>query len=350
MTKITLIMIINSENYHEKTIQNILKNTVYDFELIWIKNYSSKKEINIKDSRVTIKELDDNNLMQTLNNTIPETKGKYIIFTNSLNILLDDTLKRGYNKLEENKADILIFSKKTRESTIISRITQNKAFDIKKIKEFVFTTNYSLQDMLYDKNFLINKNLQFNPEKNNDSNLFAYKSLLNTDKILLYNKPLNVPEKTNEMSIKEYDEYLESLKDIQELFYNEEDTILKNEANNYLIDKSIKQYNIIENKDKKEAYHILKQYYTKLLNNEQITEFIETLNPENRKKFEQVIITESIEEYELLQKVHKDKKHVNFMKRYEQILKAEHKKISDFNRSLISSNSWKITKFLRIKK
>lgn len=349
MTKVTLIMVINSEKYHEKTIQNILKNTVYDFELIFVK-YSPKSEINIKDSRATIKESEDNNLMQTLNETILESKGKYLIFTNSLNILLDDTLKRGYNKLEKSSADILLFSNKTKESTIISRITHNKTFNYQKIREYIFAANYSLHNILYDKNYLINKNIQFNTERSDDSVLFAYKSILNADKIDSYNKPLNIPKKTNIKSVTEYKECLESLKDIQEIFYEKQDNLLKSEVNNYMINKSIINYDKINYNDKKEAYNILKQYYNNLLFNDGVQEFVDTLTGENRKIFEQILITENIEEYELLKKVYQDKKHVNFMKRYEKILKAEHNKISDFNRSLLASNSWQLTKFLRIRK
>ncbi len=349
MTKVTLIMIINSENYHEKKIQNILKYSVYDFELIWIKNYSKQGEnIAINDSRIKIKESEENNLMKTLNLSINEAQGKYIIFTNTLNILLDDTLKRGYNKLEENNADMIIFSGKTKESTLISRITQGKPFNIEKIREHIFSTNFQLQDCLYNKQFLLNKNIQFNTHNNNDSDVFVFKSLIKSDKILLYEKRLNNPNK-EQITIQEYKQYLENLEYIQEMFYQKDNRIIEQAVNNYAINQAIKAYNKIGIKNKKAAYNLLRTNFIEKLNTKTIEQYIKTLTSRNKKQFEQVIITESVEEYELLKKVYEDKKHINYMKRYEQILQTEYKKIREFNHSLISSNSWKITKFLRIR-
>ncbi len=73
-----------------------------------------------------------------------------------------------------------------------------------------------------------------------------------------------------------------------------------------------------------------------------------SLSNTNRKKFEQIIISESLEEYDLLKKLSEDTKSINYMKRYGKILKSEEEKIKNFNNSLTSSNSWKLTKIFRL--
>ena len=73
------------------------------------------------------------------------------------------------------------------------------------------------------------------------------------------------------------------------------------------------------------------------------------MNKENRKIFEQIIISETAEEYDLLKKINEDKKRIYFMERYDKILNSERLKIKNFNDSLVSSNSWKLTKIFRLK-
>ena len=73
-----------------------------------------------------------------------------------------------------------------------------------------------------------------------------------------------------------------------------------------------------------------------------------SLSNTNRKKFEQIIISESLEEYDLLKKLSEDTKSINYMKRYGKILKSEEEKIKNFNNSLTASNSWKLTKIFRL--
>lgn len=342
-------MIVNSEYFPEKTVKNKLKNTVYDFEIIFINNNSSEisddlLNLSIDDSRVLIKELDENNLMQTLNNAIEEANGKYIVFTNSLHILSDDTLKRAYNKSLDKSANILMFNQDNEETTIISRLVGEKTFKYDKIKDYLFKIDFSLHNFIYEKEYLIRNNLTFNPIKNNDIKVFAYKTIIKADNLIFFDKQLNHKSQNNV----DLRDYLDNLEEIQNLIYLEHDEKLKKDVNNFRINESIKKYESTNIVSKKENFTTLRRNFIKIIQSENSEEFINTLTKTNRKLLEQVIISDSVEEYELLKKVSEDKNYVNYMKRYEKILQVEHKKISNFNKSLTSSNSWKLTKFLRI--
>lgn len=354
MTKVTLISVVNSNNYPHKKVQNILKNTIYDFEIIFINNNSSEisadlYKLSLDDSRVIVKELQNDNLMQTLNTAIVESRGKFIIFTNSLSILKNDTLKRAYNKLDDSEADMLMFDQHTDVTTVISRIVGDKTFNYHKISEYLFSINVSLNNFIYEKGFLINNNLSFNPKKHDDILVFSYRCIIKANKIVYFNKQL-IPQKNKRNYSNYFSNYLDNLKEIQDLFYLENNQQLLHQVNNYRISKSAEKYDDINISSKKEAFNILRNNFIKLLESKNSDVYLNTLSNANRKSFEQVIISETVEEYELLRKVSQDKNHINYMKRYEKILKVEQKKISDFNKSLISSNSWKLTKFLRLGK
>ena len=99
---------------------------------------------------------------------------------------------------------------------------------------------------------------------------------------------------------------------------------------------------------KKVSFHLLRNSFLEILENDTNKDFISCLEYTNRKIFEQIIITESIEEYDLLKKVFDDKKSINYKKRYEKILQSEEKKIKNFNKSLTSSHSWQLTKIFRL--
>lgn len=125
--------------------------------------------------------------------------------------------------------------------------------------------------------------------------------------------------------------------------------ILVSEVNNKKISNSCSVFEQLSYEIKKQAYSILREDFLNIINSENAEKIVMTLNNENKKKFEQVIISETVEEYDLLKKINEDKQRIYFMERYGKILSSERLKIKKFNNSLVSSNSWKLTKIFRLK-
>ena len=119
-------------------------------------------------------------------------------------------------------------------------------------------------------------------------------------------------------------------------------------SKNIFIHKLCDKFDEVGIEYKKESFYLLRNTFLEILENKDINNFMNSLSNTNRKKFEQIIISESLEEYDLLKKLSEDTKSINYMKRYGKILKSEEEKIKNFNDSLIASNSWKLTKIFRL--
>lgn len=344
----------NTENL-ENTIESILNQSITDIEIICINNTKDNtilEKYQDNDDRIIVQEKNQH-LMLSLNNAIQDSKGNYILIADQENLFNQNVLTSLYSKTIEKKAQLAIF-KQNNEVTdenikidSLSRLVGLDSFTIEKIKDELFEINANLFNKLFNKEFLLKNNIKFDTTIENSEELFFYESLLKSEKTILVNEPLY---KTNNKriiqdTIGNYEEYIKCQKKIMELFNDN----YSSQAYNNLIKKTVNKYDTISIDNKKRAYEILRKTFIEILDENKTKETLPLLTDENRKSFEQIIISESVEEYELLKEVNEDKKTVNKMNRYEKLLKIEQNKIKNFNNSLLSSNSWKLTKIFRIR-
>lgn len=353
MAEITLIMPVkNCDTSLVQSLRSIINQSLEDFELICIDDNSSDNSLqilnyhSINDKRIRVYQNKDN-LMELLNRIICNASGEYILFVDSLNMLSENTLEKIYVQAKITQSDLLISSpsNERHEETFkyLSRIVGNNTFNHQKIHEIIFDVYDNPFNVLYSRDMLIDSSIRFN-DNHDDHELFFYKALIKSERITytedkLYktnNKP-SLPEDS------QFNEYIITQNSIRDFFAGQN---YATEANNNKIIKTKTKYENLPFNLKKEAFKILRNDYMKILDeNEQ---FIESLSNSNRKVFEQIIISQTPEEYELLKQVYNDKRHINFMNRYSVILKTEHQKVKNFNNSLVSSNSWKLTKIFRL--
>ena len=145
-----------------------------------------------------------------------------------------------------------------------------------------------------------------------------------------------------------FNEYISNQEDKLSLFkqMGDEEKLIR-AFDNYIINL-INKYSDLKIANKNEIYPILRHKFIRILKIDENKFLIDNLDMQSRKLFEQVIICESAEEYDLFHKVNEDKKYLNFMGRYKKILTTEEKKIKRFNNSLTSSNSWRLTRIFRL--
>lgn len=115
------------------------------------------------------------------------------------------------------------------------------------------------------------------------------------------------------------------------------------------IDQMREKFEKLSIKFKKDSFGLIKSNFLKILNNENAGKIINSLNPRNRKFFEKVIICENLEEYTLLNHVSETKKQNSLFKEIGISLEEEYEKNKMICECLLSSRSWKLTRFLRIK-
>ena len=358
MVEITLIMpVYNAGECLRESLENILSQSFKDFELICVDDKSKDDslqrllEYSSQDNRVIVKH-DEKNLMQSLNESVIQAKGKYILFTDSENLIKQDILKQVYEKTKEHQFDVLLLKSSDgnqvhEKCSKLLSLNQDKTFNHNRISELIFDIDNSVYNTVYNKEFLLKNAISFNTEVSDDCERFFYNAILKADNIAYLDRKVyrTYNHRTKKCDLEEFTEYLKTQNNIYELF--NQDKYLQQAVNNKIAN-TIDQYSKTCMDDKKQAYTLLREDYIAFLNQNDSEKLIGMLNDDNHKYFEQIIITETVEEYELLKKVYQDKKTINYNKRYEKILKTEHKKIKMFNDSLKSSKSWKLTKLFRL--
>lgn len=362
MVKLTLLMLVNDdENYLNHSIKSILNQSFSDFELICINQKDTENSLKLlsyysnKSERIIIKQGQKGNLMDFFNEMIKKSAGDYIMILDSGISLYPTALDEIYKNLVEKNVDLLMFHPSISNNQIntnmkyLSRITGNNTFDYEKISEILFDIDDSLCNLVFKKSFLTENNISFNTNVKNGFDEFFYNTIVNAKTIFYLNQNYyeRINQGINNKNLIDFIDYLNRQNNIVNLFTQK--NILINEVNNNKISKLSSVFEQLTYEIKKEAYTFLREDFLNIINSVNAEKFVRTLNKENRKKIEQVIMSETVEEYDLLKKINEDKKRIYFMERYEKILNSERLKIKNFNNSLISSNSWKLTKIFRLR-
>lgn len=115
------------------------------------------------------------------------------------------------------------------------------------------------------------------------------------------------------------------------------------------IDQIRKRFEEISVRFKNESFNLIKNNFINILQNDNSEHIINSLNSKNRKFFEKMIICENLEEYMLLNHVNETKKQNSIFKEIKITIEEEYEKNKMICECLLSSRSWKITRFLRIK-
>jgi len=109
-----IMSVFNGEKYLKESVESILCQTYEDFEFIIINDGStdSSDEIigRIKDTRIKYIKHENYGVAKSINNAIPEVKGKYIARFDSDDISYPERLEKEVAFLEENKNCVIVGS------------------------------------------------------------------------------------------------------------------------------------------------------------------------------------------------------------------------------------------------
>jgi glycosyltransferase involved in cell wall biosynthesis len=163
-----IIPIYNVENYLEKCIDSVLKQTYKNFELILINDGSKDNSLNIckkyetEDNRVILIDKKNAGVWQARYDGILKSTGKYISFIDSDDYIEKDYIERLYLKSKEDDYDIVVcgFKRIEDKTNKIYSSEMNKFGDLVISKnnnfEELISVNTSLWNKLY-KRELLNK-------------------------------------------------------------------------------------------------------------------------------------------------------------------------------------------------
>ncbi|MBQ6219869.1 MAG: glycosyltransferase [Methanosphaera sp.] len=354
MIKLSIIMsVIESTDYLIDSLNAITKQLNPDVELLLVNNQLDEETsllltvYSTKDDGIRVIENNKKTLSSALNKAIIEADGEYIYFADTNKQLLESSVEKILSSLQESKQDIILFrtSRNDEENELmekISRIVNDKAFDYEKLGKYFYKLESMPWNKVYNKEFLQENNLEFNENLIFDYENFFFKTFTQANGMRFINQELFV-EDYKPKTAKKFENSINSYINTLQL-----EKLDRYELYNSMMQKSKDTHDNIPVDQKQLSFIVLREFAKNILNSNISTTFLENLNKENRKLFELIVISENAEEYEILERTYNNSLEVNYLKRYEKVLRIERDKLRNFNNSLVSSNSWKLTKVFRI--
>ena len=201
-TNISIVIpVFNSQRFIKECISNILNIISNKIELIIINDNSSDDTKNIcnkfvqKNNNIRLINLKKNCGVSVARNIgIRTSKGKYLIFLDSDDLLLKDTLKK-INKLieESNNKDIIFFPSydpinKLIDNNFLTKKFNNKSFinNIKNLNQFRLTC----WNFIYKKDFLKKKKIKFSNIRIFEEQIFLTKAIIESKTFEISKSPL----------------------------------------------------------------------------------------------------------------------------------------------------------------
>ena len=225
--KISIIISINNDEFNlPKCLESVLNQTLKEIEIICIYNGLIGNSLNIiknyskKDKRITIIRCDSKHSGITRNAGLSIAKGKYLSLIDSGIIYGLNALEKLYNKIIEEKSDIIILQSKSielnngiiKQSKIdynlkLELIPKKETFSVSDISNYIFEfTQSAIWDKLFKTEFIRSNNIGFNNIINNNDAEFTYFALCNSKLITIINETLAVKRYKNQKTLQSFNE------------------------------------------------------------------------------------------------------------------------------------------------
>ena len=373
MVKVSVIIpVYNVEDYLTECLDSIINQTFSDIEIICVNDGSTDNSLSIlesykkSDNRIKVFSQENAGQGAARNKGVENSCGVYVCFVDADDYIPHDAIEKYCKNIEKNNSDVVISKLARFEETTNRTDYSRPAFDFKKyfkdadfdnftfsycdIKAEVMNTSFSPCIKFYKRDFLINNNITFPPKLSFEDVPFHILVMLYAEKLsfideFLYfyrfnqNSTMNTSE--NGFDIFRIIEIVEDfLKDNG--FFNEFIEEFK-----YFKIKQLVNYILTTNSE---------EYFKKA--RKEITGIDITsnnlLDPYLKNRYELILNSSSLIEYELAIKSDDLKKHIDLLSvenekltRENKSLKSRIDRLKKSNQSLLNSKSWKITKPLR---
>lgn len=201
-----IIPAFNCEKYIERCINGVLKASNVDFEVIVINDGSTDSteaivsQISQKNSRVKLYSWVNQGVSSARNKGIELSSGKYIIFSDSDDVLEGNNLESLLNYAQSTQADVIAFGRINHypDGTKLSLLPNGDTSVVQNNYENAYRNtilnqqNYgwSSCNKLFKRDIIINNNLRFVDYKtvNSEDRLFNFGYFMNVSKVAFYDK------------------------------------------------------------------------------------------------------------------------------------------------------------------
>lgn len=193
-----IVPFFNSQDYIDKCIESVQKQTFKDWELILINDGSTDNSVDIvgkylqKDHRIRLINQYNSGVSEARNRGIDESKGKYIFFLDSDDYIDGSTLENLYNYAQKTNGDIIIGQRvRINLDNIELKKIKIKSFDqrqaIRRFLNFRLISGY-VTGKLYKSSLI--KNYHFDKNVNyGEDGIFSFNILLEAKKVVYCNFP-----------------------------------------------------------------------------------------------------------------------------------------------------------------
>ena len=371
MTKISVIIpVYNTEKYLKECLESIINQTLTDIEIICINDGSTDNSLDIlnsyanSDKRIKVFSQKNQGQGTARNYGMKIATGDYIHFMDSDDILELNTFEDSYRICEEKNLDFIFF-KLTNYDDEKEKYYNDEHYTMSKLHEKVGDTIFNYKDLddlifniavmpcnkLYNHDFIKKFDIKFPENLIFEDNIFFWNVLLNAKRVLFHDKYLYTRRRHGSSTIgsgsKKFIDTIKINNLIIDTFKNyglfEQ---YKNKLYNRKVSTIYTRFTQIKEEFKNLFFEEMKKDFVKTL--EEDNNFIDSLNKRNKKIFETITsINDSqeclliIEHYDLLNKN-------KSLKKKQKKMKKQIKKYNKENKIILNSNSWKITKPLRI--
>ena len=203
--KISVVMpVYNCEKYLHESINSIVKQSFFEFELICVDDGSTDhsteiiKRIKHNDNRVRLIEKRHTGAAEARNLALKKANGKFVIFLDSDDFFEANLLEKAYKRIETENADICVFKGKSFDDltgeirfldwTCNTQLINEKTFNRKENSKniFCFTTPAPWTKM-FRRDFLLEEKIQFQNIRNSNDIVFTILSLATAKRITTLN-------------------------------------------------------------------------------------------------------------------------------------------------------------------
>ena len=370
MVKISVIVpVYNCEDYIEESIKSILNQSFKDIEVICVDDGSTDdslnilKELSMQDTRLKVFTQENQGSSVARNNALEKASGDYIYFFDADDYIVDDCLEKVYSNAINNDSDIVLFkydeykeesflnhSKKDIEKQFPKTDFNNFTFNCQDYRIRAFKGPFAPWFKFYKKEFLDKYDFEFPPNLNHNDVPFHVKTILKASKIsfipeYLYHYRIDNPNSISNTRLKRFSDIF-SIIQIVENFLKEENLFeeFKKEFEYFKINRITYEIKGRSN----EYFLVAKKELSK------INSYNDLISKNVFFKFETIINSNSIEEYNykveinnLKKKNEKLSKKIKKLNRENKELKIENKELKKKINEILNSKSWKLSQPLR---
>ena len=371
MVKISVIVpVYNCEDYLDESIKSILNQSFKDIEVICVDDGSVDdylkilKKFSMHDARLKVLPQENQGVSVARNNALKKVSGDYIYFFDADDYLVADALEKAYNNAINNNSDIVIFNyDQYKEDSFLNHLEQDigKQFPKTNFANFTFNCyDYRIRAFkgpfapwfkLYKKEFLDRyEYFEFPPNLNQNDVPFHVKTILKASKIsfipeYLYHYRIDNPNSISNTRLKRFKDIF-SIIQIVEDFLKDENLFeeFKEEFEYFKINRII-----YEMKGRPNEYFLIAKDELSKVNHDN-----DLLSENVLFKFETIMNSNSIEEYNykleinnLKKKNEKFSKEIKKLKNQNRELKNKNNKLKKQNNEILNSKSWKLSEPFR---